>query len=366
MKKSAVIIIVSIGLLLAACSSLVDDMIATVDVSELGDMAVGIAATEIGQLAEAGEALELIPSVNQDPGFCEPGGINNSPFLAIGYLPEYRQFDISSANCLSDLIFFSLEPTAEGALDTSRITQERIAELQEAKRLYNLRLHLSLGGWGRNGGFSPTVLDEQKRSRFVTELVTFIQANRFDGVDFDWEFPESAEEIRGYAALIEETKSAIAPNGGIVSVAFYPHPELDVTPYLNADRIHIMSYDRDTRHATYEQAVSDVALFLDKGVPADKLILGLPFYGRLVDPPFTPYTYADIYKEYSPASSIDEAGSIFFNGWDTIMKKTCYAQDTGLGGIMIWEIGQDIQPGSAGEESALLRAIYQAITLGCE
>jgi len=362
MKTRTIFFLTIISCCLLACGTQADGILATIDLNELGNQA----ATEIVGFARTQEPLILQPGPLTNPGFCQPGGLSDNRFLVIGYLPEYRPFDISTANCLSDLIFFSLEPTMEGTLDTSRITPERIAELLEASRLYNIRLHVSLGGWGRNGGFSSMVVDPDKRTRFIDELVAFLYGNGITGVDFDWEFPETEEEKNGYAALIQETRQAISPQGGIVSVAFYPNPELDITPYLSADRVHVMSYDRDTRHATYDQAVADVELFLNLGVPPEKIILGLPFYGRVVEPPFTAYSYQDIYDQYAPAAEQDEAEGIFFNGQDTIQAKTCYAIKNGLGGVMIWEIGQDIQPGSGNDGASLLRGMYQVVNGGCE
>ena len=122
-----------------------------------------------------------------------------------------------------------------------------------------------------------------------------------------------------------------------------------------------MSYDRGRKHSTLEQAQQDVTLFLSTGISPEKLILGIPFYGRAMTPPNKEYLYADIVALYHPPPMFDEVENIYFNGIGTVKQKTCLAKTTGLGGVMIWELGQD-----SGDNSSLLRAIYQAATSECE
>ena len=297
-------------------------------------------------------------------GFCQPDALA-AGFWITGYLPEYQPVNQEMGNCLTDLIFFSLEPTSHGHLDASRLSGERLDELHAIQTRYGLRLHLSLGGWGRNGGFGPMVIDPVLRQGFVLELSNFLQQNGFNGVDFDWEFPESDGEVSGYGSLIKETVEALSAWGGQVTVTFYPYENLDLEPFLSADRIHIMSYDRGSQHATYEQAEADIKLFLQLGAPPEKLVLGIPFYGREMSEPYTAYTYAQIVDQYKPEPGQDEAGGVYFNGIETVQLKTCLARQQGLGGVMIWEIGQDVQPGSGLEQYSLLQAINAALKDGC-
>jgi GH18 family chitinase len=310
---------------------------------------VDLPASQSGQIAYCS---------NSDPGL-----------LVIGYLPEYQVFNPQTANCLTDIIFFSLEPTVEGHLDTSRLSPERLAKLQEARALSSvdgdLRIHLSLGGWGRNGGFPSMVVDPVLRQNFVQELDTFLRQNKFDGVDFDWEFPETEAQTQGYIDLVRETKQKLSAWGGLVTVTLYPKEEMDLMPFLTADRIHLMSYDRDTHHATFEQARDDVELFLRLGVPPEKLVLGVPFYGRETVEPYTAYTYAEIVTQHQPEPSVDEIAGVYFNGIETVQRKTCLATDLGLAGVMIWEIGQDVQPGSGLEQYSLLTAVNMAANGDC-
>lgn len=271
-------------------------------------------------------------------------------------MPDYRDLEPTWGNCLTDLIYFSVEPLPDGELDTSRLNQDTLQTLLDIKERYGIRIHISVGGFRRSENFGPMVTNTQARENFVEKLVEFCSQHSLDGVDLDWEFPETEAEIQRYIALIKELRE----RGLIVSVALYPDEEVDLQLYIAADRIHIMSYDRGARHATYEQAVEDLELFTNSGIPRSKLILGIPFYGRLVTSPYTSFAYSDIQEEHNPPEDLDEAGGIFFNGMETVKRKTCHALEKGYGGVMLWELGQDSK-----DETSLLRTAYHAVMGGC-
>ncbi len=277
-------------------------------------------------------------------------------FLVVGYLPEYRDFEPSWGRCITDLIYFSAEPDEDGRLDTWRVNPERLRAMREVKETYGTRLHLSIGGYDRSEHFIEVIADWQSRRNFVEDVVQFCEANDLDGVDFDWEFPEGEFQTLRYISLISEVRQ----RGLIVSVALYLHEDIDFRAFVDVDRIHIMSYDHGSRHSTFEQAVADLALFEQTGFSRQQLVLGIPFYGRRTTHPTTSSAYAEIIELYDPGVGIDEIEGIYFNDVLTVKHKTCYAHENGYGGVMIWELGQD----SPGKRS-LLRAIHQAVTIGC-
>jgi GH18 family chitinase len=292
---------------------------------------------------------------------CASSGQLSDDFLVIGYLPEYRQLNPDWGKCLTDLIYFSIQPMPDGGLDTSALSAETLQMLQEMRRTYGIRIHISVGGWKRSDNFAPMATRPKTRKTFVRNLLSFCLENDLDGADFDWEFPENEGEIRAYADLLTEVKAAFRPRGWIVSVALAPSAQIDLRPYAAVDRIHIMSYDRGVKHATQEQAQQDTALFLSAGATQEKLILGMPFYGRTMTPPYKDYPYAEIVERYHPSPMSDEIENIYFNGIGTIQRKTCLAKTMGLGGVMVWELGQDSL-----DSTSLLGAIYQAVTTECE
>jgi chitinase len=289
-------------------------------------------------------------------GWCSPPGGLPDGFLVAGYLPEYRSLEPSWGNCLSDFIYFSAEPDANGSLDTGRLNPLTLDRMRGMKTRYGTRLHVSVGGYGRSENFAKAVSYPLQRQRFFDELMAFAAANDLDGFDFDWEFPQTPLEINGYVSLIKTIQQA----GLTASVAIIPLPGIDLAPFLGIDRIHVMSYDNGPRHSTYEQAVADLGAFLRAGYARSQLVLGIPFYGRKTSSPFTSYPYSDIQKTFEPPPDTDEVEDIFFNGIATIQKKVCYAKTYGFGGIMMWELGQD-----STDDASLLRAVYSALANGC-
>jgi chitinase len=288
--------------------------------------------------------------------WCDTSLEMKDDFLVIGYLPEYRDFEPSWGSCLTDLIYFSAEPAENGRLDTRRVGPERLRIMQEVKQAYGTRLHLSIGGYDRSEYFIKVIADWKSRRNFVNDIVQFCEANDLDGVDFDWEFPVGEFQTLRYVSLISEVRQA----GLIVSVALYPHEDTDYRAFIDIDRIHIMSYDHGSRHSTFEDATNDLTLFEQAGFSPQQLVLGIPFYGRRTTHPTTSSAYAEIIELYDPGLGIDEIEGIYFNNVLTVKHKTCYARDHGYGGVMIWELGQDSR-----DERSLLRAIHQAVTIGC-
>ena len=275
-------------------------------------------------------------------------------FPVIGYFSDYRVLNPDWAKWLTDFVYFSAEPRTDGSLDTSRLTEDNWRRLHEMKTKYGLRVHISIGGWERNGGFADMTANPEVPHRFVKNLVNFVLLHDIDGADFDWEFPDTDSQFKNYVSLLTETQKVFSGHGLLVSVALpadfsFPLGEFDVV-----DRVHIMSYDRGKKHATYEQAVNDVRTFLDSGIPAEKLVLGLPFYGRDTSSPYEVLPYGEITSAYFPSPDVDEVNGVYFNGLETIQKKICYCMETKLGGFMVWELSQE-----AADTASLLQRIYQ-------
>ena len=288
------------------------------------------------------------------PGFCEQTGALNGKQLLIGYIPDYRTLEPEWGNCLTDIIYSSVDFLPDGSLNLEHINTSNLTTMQEIKGKYGTRIHISLGGMGRSENFSAVVTNVYRRSQFVENLQNFANKYQIDGIDLDWEFPQSEQEISGYIALMK----ALQAKGFIVSVALYPYPDFDILPYLSADRILIMSYERGKKHSTYEQAVKDLVYFSSLGVPKKNLFLGIPMYGRQMDSPYRYFAYNEIVEKYGPVrENVNEIDGIYFNNVNIVEKKTCFAINNGYGGIMLWELGQD--------NGTLLQTINRAIVSGC-
>lgn len=278
-------------------------------------------------------------------------------FAVVGYLPDYRVLDPAWGRYATDIIYFSASLRANGELDAARLNAQTLAALREMRDSYGARVFIAIGGWERSQNFAAVATDPALRTQVVQAITAYCRENGLDGVDFDWEFPNTAAERAGYVTLLAEVHTAFAPHGLRVSVALAAWQDLGDELYTAVDRIHVMAYDHKGRHSTFEQAVGDIQAFLARGAPPEKLLLGVPFYGRSLSQWNNAFTYADIVTQHHPAPDVDEIGGIYFNGIATIQQKTRYALEQHLGGVMIWELGQD-----TADDTSLLKAIDAAKT----
>ncbi|HUP31361.1 MAG TPA: glycoside hydrolase family 18 protein, partial [Usitatibacter sp.] len=130
------------------------------------------------------------------------------PVLA-GYLPAWRtaKYDFSRLAPLTDVLYFSIQPTVEGGLNLKDINMANLPRLAEAKKKYGFRLLICAGGWERGEGFVPTASDPAKTARFVRESLAFCDKHGFDGIDLDWEHPKTPAEGKLYGELIQALRT---------------------------------------------------------------------------------------------------------------------------------------------------------------
>ena len=197
-------------------------------------------------------------------------------------------------------------------------------QLIKLKQRYpHLKTLISVGGWSWSNRFSDVAADPALRENFANSAVDFLRKYQFDGVDLDWEYPVSgglqgnsrrAEDKQNFTLLLQKTREKLDAAGAKdgkrylltiasgASPAFAQNTELDKISDI-VDWINIMTYDFNggwqniTAHnaplyldpAAVAAGVPDSESFyveagvrghLNAGVPAGKLVLGVPFYGR--------------------------------------------------------------------------------------
>jgi len=276
-----------------------------------------------------------------------------------------------------------------------------------AARGQGCELIICFGGNGRSSGFSAMTRNPEARKAFVKKVKQLVKRFKLDGVDYNWEYPgygfgsgyHAADEVQrdydGLQALLKETRRLMPKK--TLSVAYYPDTRQEqILVAIGApglvDFLHIMAYDQHSdantpSHSSYEFAMKVVQQGKNLLLPPEKLTLGVPFYGRhSATGDWT--TYEDIVQQHHPLDpSVDmvsadkkrrkrgkAAPHIAFNGIDTIQAKTRIAIDEGIGGLMIWEVGQDcrlapvtrggqthVQTCPAGDDSSLLVAMAREL-----
>jgi GH18 family chitinase len=117
---------------------------------------------------------------------------------------------------------------------------------------------------------------------------------------------------------------------------------VEVGAHKYADLLHMMSYDQPKRHSTlsFAQSALDQALSIFPSEAHSRLTLGLPFYARNINTGEWK-TYEDLVQQHKLEASMDEVAGEYFNGVEMIKRKTKLSFDKEIGGVMIWEVGQD-------------------------
>lgn len=285
-------------------------------------------------------------------------------FEVVGYLPSRQipHLDPAQTQHLTDLVYFSLSVKEDGSLPIRRPDPENANFLQMVKSRYGVRLIQGIsdhrGSSHEAGGLAALVNHPLARANLVKNLTTYLTDNGFDGADIDWEYPRTWREKANFTLLLQDLHAAFAPRGLRLSLAVSPSRLLERGSYLAVDRVHAMTYDEAGRHSSYAATTWRIRSLIGAGVPKEKLMLGIPFYGRgyYEETAWSKaLTWKTIQAEFHPKADQDTAGGFAFNGPDTIRKKIQFAHRLGLGGVMVWEIGQD-----TADDTSLLKAISAA------
>jgi GH18 family chitinase len=290
----------------------------------------------------------------------------NEPFTIYAFLPEYRPIDRALVACATPnarVLAFSAELTAEGTLsEVDRVVSK------EKLTTKDCRLDLVVGGGGRSGGF-PSLVKEKLARRVAEEVARALREHGFDGVSYDWEYPQSREDWSAYSALLRETRLAIGDEATLsVSVhlmaeSFQMIKDFEITEHV--DVIHVMAYDAPVRgdgHSSLDLARRVMEHTRSVGIQGSKLTLGVPFYGRSLTQPSEAKAYEEIRRDYVGSRPFEEVGDVVdgfgFNSIETVKAKVALAKEYGYGGVMIWELGQDAE-----DESSLFAAIVEAVAM---
>lgn len=239
-----------------------------------------------------------------------------------------------------------------------------------------LKVILSVGGWGAEG-FSDAAYSQSSRNIFANSCLDIINLYNLDGIDLDWEYPVSgacdlikcrAQDKQNFTLLLQTIRNKIG-NSKILSIAagagqlYVDNTEMDKIGKI-CDYINLMTYDfgHNTYNANlcptssaYGSGLScdqSVNIIMNSGVPATKIILGIPFFGRSDDKYLS---YEDLVNNYinkngwtrywdnqaKAAYLKNNSSFITYEDEESICYKTNYIKSRQLGGAMFWEYNQD-------------------------
>jgi len=316
-------------------------------------------------------------------------------FAVVGYVADYRFPALDWEGVVSHtshIVLFSLELTAEGGLtglERLSVLKQTGGGLVKALRRAGQKspkILVAIGGPGRSANFSAATSSakaRRKTARHVVQLLTSYPI--VAGIDLYWETPQGASQWRDLGKLAREIRTSMEqhrtkeslpdeyylsmtfrPNSGAVSTFSSLHSKASGKSFVELfDLCHGMAYaqyDQDKRHSTQKLAKLTADEWLAAGLPFNRLSLGLPFFGVSKESGAAA-SYAEI-VEAEPSlldhPDVDETkGGLYFNNANTLTKKVRFAIRKGLGGVMIWEVGQDTPPSSPSRGS-LLRYVWSA------
>lgn len=184
----------------------------------------------------------------------------------------------------------------------------RFTSLKQRKT--GLKTLLAIGGWTDSRGsfkYSDLVASSVYRQGFITHVIPFLQTYQFDGLDLDWEYPAyhdggRPQDKANFATFVQELKMAFQPHNLLLTAAVAAPENLATKAYdiptlaHYLDYIHLMTYDfhgswepqADHHSPLYKRnsevnnlnANFTVSYWINEGAPPDKLVLGVPLYGR--------------------------------------------------------------------------------------
>ncbi len=290
------------------------------------------------------------------------------------------------------------------------ITISHLVELK--KRNPNLKIILSLGGWGGCASCSQVFSTATGRNDFAKSVKHLCEYFKTDGIDIDWEYPAiegypnhqyMPADKKNFTALMQSLRNTLGKKYEISFAAGgfdkFLHESVEWNKIAKlVDKVNLMSYDLVNGNSTVtghhtplystpeqkESADNAIRFFDSIHFPLNKVVIGSAMYGRM----FTVYNDAhnglyqpgkfdhgiswrnldmEAMKQQGFVYYWDDtakapylynktAGKIFsFDNEKSMSLKTKYALVKGLNGIMFWQLGDD-KP-----EHGLLDAIDDAI-----
>jgi chitinase len=306
--------------------------------------------------------------------------------LSVGYYPDWNKGILPPSaipyRSLTHILHSFMIPAADG--NVSGLSA--YGTLVQTAHLNNVKVLVSLGGWDQSAGFSPMTADTAARHRFVNTMTNFCVNNAYDGVDIDWEYPKNTTDRTNFRLLVHELRQSfdtLIPRR-LISIAApatsWSGQWFDVEGMIaDLDWIGMMTYDfygswttkAGPNSALYGSFSTNTegwvdystSYYLGRSVPPSKLLIGTPLYGWI-------FSASSLYGASTGASQAayssiisrldqgwtrywDDQGRvpyminpaatqlISYDDSTSVALKCSYINTKGLGGTIIWALGQD-------------------------
>lgn len=291
--------------------------------------------------------------------------------IVVGYVTSWSTNNVRPEYVTHiNYAFGHVLPTFRGISIENDARLKNIVALK--KNASHLKVLLSIGGWG-SGNFSEMAADETNRQAFAADCRRVIDQYGLDGIDIDWEYPTSSaaqissspDDTKNFTLMMRDIRKAIGSTKLLTLATICSADYIDfqdILPYV--DFVNIMAYDMGDapKHNAplYQSSKSGwytgdkaVKAHLDKGVPANKLVMGMPFYGHGTDV-FSysvsfrnitiPSGYTDCWDDDAKVPYVaDKTGRVVlsYDNARSIGLKCDYILEKGLHGAMFWDDASD-------------------------
>ncbi|MDR0541011.1 MAG: glycoside hydrolase family 18 [Dysgonamonadaceae bacterium] len=283
-------------------------------------------------------------------------------------------------------------------------SEDRFRQIVDLKAKYpNLKIGISFTNAkenARGGCFSQLAKSADYRLKFAQDCKAFLEKWKIDGVDLDWEFPglswsgdagayDRAVDVQNHILLMKQLRESLGSRYFLTYAGYcldktavsggYQYIDIKaVAPYV--DFVNIMTYDLDAgdEGGDHQSALNDpkaysdctraVQTYLNAGMPASKLVLGIPFYGRISfssNPGAINYNKIITLGAGYKIDNWDENASVpyvtyngkYYCGYDnpkSIAIKGEWLLAKGMKGMMFWDYDGD------DAEGTLRKAVWEA------
>lgn len=340
--------------------------------------------------------MPLVNSVN-----AEQAKSAKDPLVIAYYMGGVSEVDNHDLSQVDQIIYSFLRLRGNKLAVADEKQDETITKLVSLKKQYpNLKVLISLGGWGGCETCSEVFSSAKNRLSFAKSVKKILNIYQADGIDLDWEYPAISgmpghsfkpEDKQNFTSLVSILRSTLGQDP-IISFAAGAHKDyLDNsiewdTVMTQVNHVNLMTYDiyngfsKNTGHhsalhspAQQLTSTSQVVDYLQKnGVKPAQMVIGAAFYGRVwknvknqnnglyqVGEYSTSINYKDIetylkggFVEYwdsaaqAPyAFNRDEELFITYDNKKSVTSKMNYLKQKGIKGIMFWELTLDKKNG---------------------
>ena len=333
--------------------------------------------------------------------------------IVLAYFTEYTE-TLPEVTLLTHINYahgrFKNPKTGDGGIVITESSKAPISKVIALKSVNpKLKVCLMIGGWGGHAdGFSEMAKSDAKRTEFCQSVKSLLDKHKLDGVDIDWEYPTvSADNETGcdpmdtqnFNLVLQELRETLG-TGKIISFASSSSGKyVDwKTAIKYIDYVNVMTYDMGAApnghnsplhksnrftHRSWDEAID---AHVKAGVPKDRQVMGVPFYGKAEKNPAEGtkifeysvkyYEIPDIlgkgtYKGKPLARAVtrqwdatamvpflvDAAGKnvLSYDDPESVAAKGAYVVENGMLGAMFWEYRCDT------DDHALLKPLVKAI-----